>query len=402
MKHTIEHCLKLLIDTIGITGEPNFQILNSINSQCNKGTALTDRQYELVKQMLVEYSNKFKEHNIDILIVTETNQPLREIDRSKYIKLIDHLDLDKSTSTYKSKEKWQWIKIRFPFSKKNIIKVEAIGLAHKNDYYHKRGSHSHYFKLTEHTILNIIDVFVKQEFEIDNRLLEYAEQIKKIKTQESNIVPGLWNGKIKNISELGLQFVKSTVNDLDPIKLYDRKRILGLSNVQTNIPAGLVGKIINRDSTTMLVDPKSYSIDKIVEALYSLDRFPILVTIDQNEELDQMTKVYNGFKNIIPNSKSCALFRVDSSKDYNANDFIKERNLNNWLDSSTQIVYICKSKLPKLLLKTTWRPACVLSLSSYRANHQVAIYINDICDLIVYHDNQTSIFHRGVNHFGNV
>ena len=66
--------------------------------------------------------------------------------------------------------------------------------------------------------------------------------------------------------------------------------------------------------------------------------------------------MYNAFNNIVPNSKQTVLFRVDQSTEYVINDYIRDKSLNNWLDNTTEIVYINKSKLPKLLLKTISDP----------------------------------------------
>ena len=47
--------------------EDNHKIMFSIAKQVMRGTALTDKQHELVKKLLVEYyALQFNQHNIDI------------------------------------------------------------------------------------------------------------------------------------------------------------------------------------------------------------------------------------------------------------------------------------------------------------------------------------------------
>lgn len=377
MSNYIEDILEQFIEQVGVT-DSNEQILTSINRQCKKGVALTDRQYELVKKLLQE------EYNVDVPNNIDTRLPIRQIDRSKYIRIVDTLDVMKDRIYESYKGNWQWIKIRFPFSKKTIIDLEAVSRNHRDLYYHEKGTHEHYFKLTETVVLDVVETFSKKEFEIENIIIEYYNQIKEIKDNPKQYLPGFWDGKLLNVD----------VNvDYTPLQLLDRKRQLGLTHVDVNVPAGLVGTICSREHTEINIDPAAHSIDKIVNALFDLNRFPILVCVDNNTEYDQMTVVYNAFKNLVPDEKQCALFRVaTNNNEYTVNDFIKDHKLNNWLDKDTQIVYISKNKLPKLLLTEDWKPQCVLSLTSYREHSTVRTYINDTCDLVIYHDKEKSPF----------
>ena len=86
------------------------------------------------------------------------------------------------------------------------------------------------------------------------------------------------------------------------------------------------------------------------------------------------------------------LFRNTKTDEYNVNDFIKDKKINNWLDKTTEVVYISKNKLPKLLLKNNWLPQAVVSLDSVRSHSKVRYYVDELCDLIVYNDDSPSIF----------
>ena len=63
------------------------------------------------------------------------------------------------------------------------------------------------------------------------------------------------------------------------------------------------------------------------------------------------------------------------------------------LDNHTKIVYICKDKLPKLLISLNWSPLCVLSPTGKRHNTMVSKVIKDACDLIIFHENLPSTFY---------
>ena len=94
MQHTIEDCLEIVA---GLQADNNFKldrldgsITLSIAKQVFRGISLSDKQYELMKLKLVKYSDQFQELNIDIHdAVTRTKMPLRSIDRTKFIKIVD-------------------------------------------------------------------------------------------------------------------------------------------------------------------------------------------------------------------------------------------------------------------------------------------------------------------------
>ena len=86
-----------LLDTVlGIHGHEfslrsaDTQILNSFYRQIGNGVALTERQFALLKLKLEIYTSQFKEQEIDgwAGALTTSRDSLREIDRSKYIKLV--------------------------------------------------------------------------------------------------------------------------------------------------------------------------------------------------------------------------------------------------------------------------------------------------------------------------
>ena len=380
----IEDYLQHYVETIGVA-DNNKQILESINKQCNKGTALTDRQYELVKSKLLEVAE------LELFTGNEpTRMPLREIDRSKYIKLVSHADMIGEEIYESYKADWKWIKVRFPFAKKTIMDLETIVNRHRKIYSHAKGSHEHFFKFMPNVVLDLLDVFSKKDFEIDESLLKVYQETADIKNNPKSHVPGLWNGEFQNFKN----DISHLTNELSIVQLIDRKKQLGIEYITGEIPSGLTGEICKRENNAIIVSPQEYSIDKVISSIYELDRFPLLVVLDQGRELDQTSRVYNSIKYLVPDEQQCVLTRVDSSDEYNFNDLIKDKKLNNWLDSNTKVVYISKNKLPKLLIKENWVPQCTLMLTSFRTNTFVSTYINDTCDLTIAHDTEQSYFWR--------
>ena len=374
----IEDYLQHYVETIGVS-DNNKQILESINRQCNKGTALTDRQYELVKSKLLEVAE------LELFTGNEpTRMPLREIDRSKSITIVDHIN--SAHESYKSD--WKWVKVRFPFAKKTIIDLETVANNHRKKYHHSKGSHEHFFKFDPNVVFDLVEMFSKKDFEIENDLLTVYREVNDIKNNPKNHIPGLWNGELQNFKN----DISYLTDDLSLVQLIDRKKQLGIEYITGETPSGLVGEICNRTENTIVANSQQYSLDKVISSIHELDRFPLLVTLDQGLELDQITRVYNSLKYLIPSEQHCALTRIDSSDDYNFNDFVKDKQLNNWLDNNTKVVYISKNKLPKLLVKEDWVPQCTLMLTSTRSTTLVAMYVNDKCDLTIAHDTEKSYF----------
>jgi len=390
---TIEECLKVLVKDIGVETSDK-SILESIYRQNAKGTALTDRQCELVKNKLLLFVNEFNNLGIDIEVEVELGvleRPLRSIDRSKYIKIVSHADVVGGDVYESYKLDWKWIEIRFPFSKKLIQKINSIVISHR-EYFHRKGSHQHFYKLSEINVYKILKVFKNSKFEIQQELLDIYTQVIDILDSKEQYIPSFVNGKLYNINNKCMEQISQHVDINDKLKIVDRKKLFGIQHVDCVLPNNLAGNIASREEKHVLVKPSLYSLNDVSEACLSLGRFPILVLIDDHLCLEQLDKVYTAFKSIVPNSKQTVLFRLDNDAGGDEfNRYIHNNNLNNWLDDDTEIVYIKKSKLPKLLLKSQWSPMCVLTLLSVSPRRHVNTYISET-DLIICYDEEMSIF----------
>ena len=86
--HTIEDCLEtiagLSCDSRIEIDKSDKTIMYSIARQVYKGSALTDKQYALMKTKLATYKNQFLENKFDNfdIALESLRLPLRKIDRS--------------------------------------------------------------------------------------------------------------------------------------------------------------------------------------------------------------------------------------------------------------------------------------------------------------------------------
>jgi hypothetical protein len=380
MLDTVEDILSLVVSVNDAVLPTDKGILTSIDRQVKRGAALTDRQHDLVKTKLLSYKDfLFSVGIIDLQEKLDVlKYPLRFVDRSKSVVLNNDL-----------------IEVKFPFNKKTIVTLDSVVQKCKRFYSHEKGSSIHKFKLNEVTVNEVVSAFQHKNFYIDPNVSKFYEKIKEIEMNKESVLPGIYNNKLTNFKKSALDLMNLELGPLTSqnlIKFYDRRRRYGITDINGTVYQNtLTETIAYREETEIAVNPEIHSLDSIVDAIIQLERFPILVLIDPDNPLHDVAKIYNAFRDVVPNEEQTVLFRVDNSENYNLNNFIHDNKINNWLDTSTKIVYINKNKLPKLLLRSNWQPMATLALSSYRANSHVTTYIKDVCDLIIYHDKSMSI-----------
>lgn len=407
--YTIEDCLELLT---GLKGQAKFQIersdqnfLNSIGRQTFKGIALTDKQHTVIKEKLLGYRDQFTVLDYDIDLYLDTlRMPLREIDRSKYIKICDGITIPPYIGTQKGK----WIKIRFPFSKSLIIKVEDISRTLKKDnHYHEKGSHEHYFKLCERAVFEIVNKFGSNNFTIDQDVVDLYDQLVVMDNNKEKYVPGVYNLKLKNLSDRATAYMISSIGSeptVENLALYkDRQDLFGLHYFDNqdlisslNNFSTLSKNIINRTSSNVFVHNEKYTFNNLSETLLELNRFPLLVVLTQETPLDDLYKVHTSLNGFIEKGQSSVLFRLDNENNSEFNKYIKSNSLNSPLDKNTKVVYINNNNITKPLIQSKWKASAVLLLSSGLLVSKVKTYVDE-CDLIIHYDKTVSQHTRVIN-----
>lgn len=399
--NTIEDLLETLaglqsLDNMKIESS-DATIIHSIARQSFKGTALTDRQFLLMKDKLQKYKEQFTECNFDLAIET-LRLPLRHIDRSKYVKLVEPPDVFRQDTVYESyKNNWQWIKVRFPFSKKLIMTLQSIPYNHR-EYSHSKGSHEHHFIANEQNIFNVINAFKDKNFEIDEVLLTAYNTL--LNLRKEDYVPSIRNMTLKNLHPNGVKSLEDSLGKLskDNIVLYrDRSLMYGIREFDFDINyclpkySTLTQKIVNREMSHIFINSTQSTLDQIIESLIELKRFPVVILLDDEDAFDHLIVSHNHFKNVIPNDQISVMMRLDADKNDGFNEYIKEKELNSPVDKNTKIVYINRNKINKPLLTSNCKPLTMLMLESYRLNMKMSHYADEY-DLIIHYDSNISQF----------
>jgi len=219
LEDCLEHLAGLRESPVKFTIEKtDATIMNSIARQCFKGMALTDRQSALMQEKLQTYRDQFINLDWDFdYAVNQLRQPLRSIDRSKYIKVEDNS-----------------IVVRFPFNKTDIVYVQEA--ANKcQEYHHQKGTHIHYFAYNERNILNLLDRFTKKDFVIDKELLHVYDTVKEIYNNPIEYLSGIDDDyNLININPTLALTIQKEVGESSAenfTKLYDRRFRYGFNHV---------------------------------------------------------------------------------------------------------------------------------------------------------------------------
>ena len=399
--HSIEDCLEILVglqkhELVFQIEKRDENIITSIARQIYKGVALTDRQYNLMKEKLITYKPQFE--NQDVIgfdrALGKLRKPLREIDRNKYITIVDH----PKDIVYPSDQRGQFIKIRFPFKKSDIVLIDEINKT--KDYHHKKGSHEHYFVYNEQNTYKLLSRFKDKKYKIDQELLDLYTKIEEIRANEENYVPGIYNNKLKNVHPRAKDIAESEIGVFGSetkLMYIDRRRRYGIENICQITPISLTEEIAYRSEIMYQSPPSEQRLDNVLLALKNLDRFPLLVILEKSHAETQLREMINFYRDIIPTENQSVLFRQEGNTEFN--QMIKDRNLNNWVDNNTKIVYISSNGLPKLLINNEWQPCATFSYTS-RVERTLDSYVYNRCDLVVYREDMISPMRKYSQYYG--
>ena len=403
MKHkaeTIEDLLEMLAGMrtgAKIDIEPtDATIMYSIARQVFKGTPLTDRQHALMQEKLQAYKPQFLLYKQDFdSAIQKLRQPLRQIDRSKYIKLVDSASVFSNVPYERYKESWRWIKVRFPFSKKLIVDLQSI-VCHHSEKVHEKGSHEHFFMFSEKNVYNVVKTFKDKNFEIDQELLDYYDKVAAL--NENDHLPCVEDMQLKNLHPNGVASLEEELGKLtsDNIVLYkDRSLLYGIHSFDNSLAESmkdystLTQKVVARELPSVFVDKKSWTLDDIVNTLQELDRYPLVILLDDDMPFDTLVETHKHFKNVIPAEQISVLMRLESSKSNGFNEYIKECGLNSPVDNNTKIVYISREKINKPLMKSDCSPRTMLMMQSQRVHTKLSYWTEDF-DLVIHYDDEVS------------
>jgi len=343
---------------------PDYNLITSLARQTFRGIAYTDRQFELAKNKVLHYKSQLESSGFKVLDddLKTPRMTLREIDRSRWIKIIDNIDeMSEFTSS-----KAPFIAVRFTFQKKLISALEKLQV--KNFHYDKR-TKVQYFEYNEQNLFRIVSAFANKNFVIEPQVQELYDKITKFSRESS--LPGVYNFKIKNLPSVAIEDLENTLGSptADNLILYkDRSLKYGLHIDDYSVDVNaLTHRIAQRNSVNVSVDSKNTKIDELLLTLEELKRNKTLILLSNNHQTyyDKIVEVHSYIRNIVDSNDVSVTFRLDNKDDgLEFNNYIKKQGINNKVDSNTKIVYNVDNKMPKPLYTSNWMPDTIIVLGS--------------------------------------
>ncbi len=369
----------------------DVNLITSLGRQVLRGTAFTDRQYELAVKKCNEYYNFLFEFGIDKTDFENLRLPLREIDRSKWVRKIEHKGED-------------CLAVRFTFNKKLI---EILEKTRNREKAYDRELKIHYFPYNEQTIFQVLNLLEGKNFEVEESIQLVYKELLQMNNNKKDHVPGIYGLKFRNFSSKAIDVMVEDIGQPSGKNLpifADRKNMYGVEHIDENDLNDsvqrlnpLTNKIIRRKSTQIFINKDVYNYNILAESLLELFRYPILIVCNDKFKLNDIQPFYETFKGVFQQESFSVLFREENNTadGQEINNYIKDKKLNAPLDTTSKIVYINGDNIPKPLLKSGWKPRSVVLSGSKMSNGKIRTYLND-CDLIIHYDTDISPFHRDV------
>ena len=377
--HTIDSILPHLSQHIAVIQslipKKDKRILISLAKQVSSGVFLTENQANLLVKILKENLSAVRSLFQDIDDTLDSNtwsKNFREIQKVRKIyidpDILNHFVLE------------------FNFNTRLREKLGKVTPSLEGMLTTKGSKYIIY--LNEHNINVIVSTFLKDDFEIDEKLLTLYQEIEEIKKTVTTPFEIFTTNsqKLKNvvIGDAG------EIDDSNLLLLHDRKIRYQYDVSKTAADDSLTSKLAYRTNRKVYVNPRNISFEDLTKSLHCLNRFPALI-IFEGHSPDKDTEVLSLIENAI---KTCHLtgdvgiyFRHDKSSDVkNFNHAIAALGYNKNLGEHTVIAGISNSKLPKFMIKNNWKPKTVISFTNSFRHNKSSVYCSDI-DLVIYYTN---------------
>lgn len=348
------------------------RILSSLARQIISGNFLTENQGNLLVKI-------FKE-NLSKLTVTDARYELAVVNPSwTYpFRVVEQI-----RKIYLGKEGTNTFIIDFTFNKR--LKQKIADLSKEVDgNLCLTSSRQYSLPLTEKNIYAVVKTFKNQNFEIDQKIMNFYHEISKFLENKDDPFDIFLTNDTKLLSKLENEI--GTVVPENNLLLLDRKIRYQYNILREILEDTLSAKIANRKDSKIFINSRLVSLNEIISSLKELRRLPLLIIFDQYE----VTESLNFLKNLntaVQDSNISKLgiyFRFDSGVE-NAKEFnslIGSLSFNQRLEADTEIVGIASGKLPKFMLKSDWYPKSVLNLQHSFKNNRTGVYC-DAVDLII-------------------
>ena len=403
MTHTIEDALEILAGTTNRAvniridfGEVN--LVKSLARQVARGTALTDRQFDLATKKIEKYRVGLEQNavNVESLLALKTlRMPLRQLDRTQSISLF--IDTDNKTK----------VLIKYVFSKKfsaiwsNL--QEQLTATVQDSKGEKRLS------FNEQDLYLIVNTLKPLGFAVSNDVETLYEKIEEIYLSPDNFAPYVDivddTPVLKNVNARCQEYLDKEVpsrKDSDFLVFLDRVKNCGIYHKNSKIiekiteisPNNLIKTILVSPETRFRLNPQEHTTSSLFNILDTLNQWPMLVLVDETKDaISQVKHLCTELMHRCASNEVTVFFRLENGNPEHEefNQFVKDNHLNNYIDSKTKVVFVSKNRIPKPLFNADWKPRTALVTSTYEYG-KTSAYLNDF-PTVYYYNNSVSVRH---------
>jgi hypothetical protein len=374
----IEDLLSDLVIYHFVMNSYDTTLVHSFYDQISKGNGLTEKQSTLAVRILKRYSSNLSTAlQKDVGQLLENPQfrlAIRKISSEKRLNIVDH------------QSHGRVIKAVFPYNEKLVETIRknrdnfSISLWDKDDK-------CWYFGISE-TSIQLLTAL--ENFEVDDDIKNYQEQIKHIQQDMEKYVPMLIiENSVPKLKNCDKNVPELTSNDFISAIFEARKR--GVYTWDETIDKFIESDEIDPLTRSFLktdpgekfgVDSEIYQISDISTIVLNL--LPVIVIIPGGDELSKMKLSLDFVKDLgIKNEDISVMFRLPSNTHQIFNEFVKFNELNSPIHADTKVVFV-SSKIPKPIFKSGIKFNSVLNLGYSNVHYTMRDFLKNHENGIMY------------------
>jgi hypothetical protein len=350
------------------------KVLVSLSKQIQSGNFLTENQGKLLLKIIKEnWEVVTATVTADISLIEDPqwSEPFRVIEQFRKI----FISLDENPK----------IVVEFTYNKRIRQRINDLNKVLQGQVVCANPRQYH-LPLTEQNIYNVVSHFKSDDFEIDEKIMDFYHEIEEIIESKKNVydVFSLVNEKL-------ISAIKKDIGDItnENLMLLNDRRIKYQYQILSKNPENsLKNSMANRSSTKVWIDSSNHELTEVIQNLRELNRFPLLVVFNGHDSKECLKNLEKLSKSVI-DSNTGIYFRFDNYNDSDKqfNMFIQFNQLNAKLSPTTLVAGIANNKLPKFMIKNGWYPNSIISFSNNFKNNKSSYYCDSV-DLIVYYNDK--------------
>jgi len=350
-----------LVTHLGLCDIPNRwdrKAVHDFSFQIVSRKSFTSKQANLAVLLIRKYQRQLEELlNIGIGVYLQT--PKYNIPVRPSVQSANHMRIEPD-DVYK-----KVILVEAPYNNLIINDIKKI----KNDLIHAKWDKpklAWIFNLDEMNLVFLNDLAEKYNFQVDQELHNYFDQIKNIDQKLESAVPMLimdtnGNPALVNASDHAPKLSNTT--NIVQAAIEARKMGIDIWSSEVERAISTANKVTcdflnNPNNKHLYIDSAVHGIDSMMEVIEQL--FPCLVVVGHQNELNILSDWHNMLSNNnVANSEMSVLFRLGGTANKNFNQYVKDNQLNSSINDNTKVVFI-GGRLPKPMIKSEIKFNCVV------------------------------------------